>query len=325
LGDSGNFAEIIRDWIGCLGDPKKLQGFANSTLGEHWKITVIKSSESELLKARTDLEPQTVPGSAVAITAGIDPQKYGFWFTVRAWARDYNSWLIHYGFLTHWAEVEQLLFETHYPIVGTEGKTKGIWRACLDTGGGKGQYDFDPSMTEQAYWWLRDNAIGKGCTVYGTKGATRPLAGKIHVGKMLDQTPSGQPLPGGIRLIHLNTDDLKDMYHFRLQNAVDGDAQAAYLHKETGTDYAKQILAEEKILNEKGLQEWIRIKQDNHYLDCECMTMVAADPEFYGGGINLFKYGEAERDRKLKAHIERKKAARERRDWREYRPKYLNR
>jgi phage terminase large subunit GpA-like protein len=325
LGDAGYFPVLIRDWIKCLDSPKKKQGFYNSTLGDYWQQTILKSSEHRILQARADLDPQIVPAAAIALTAGIDPQKYGFWFVVRAWAKNYDSWLIHYGFLTNWDEVENLLFETQYPIAGSEDRAKPIWRACLDTGGGKGEDDFDPTMTEQAYWWLRSNAIGRGCYVYGIKGATRPLAGKIHVGKPLDQTPAGKPLPGGIRLIHIDTDQLKDQFHFRLENAINGDLQGSYLHRETGIDYAKQILAEEKVLNDRGIQEWIRIRRDNHFLDCECMAAIAADPEFLGGGINILRIREEKQQQKIKAQVEQKRKVKQKRDWREYRPKYLNR
>ena len=66
-------------------------------------------------------------------------------------------------------------------------------------------------------------------------------------------------------MIHLDTDQLKDSYHFRLENALEDKPQGAFLHRETGLDYARQILAEEKILNEKGLQEWIRIRREPTY------------------------------------------------------------
>lgn len=326
LGDAGDLSVIVSEWIDSLDDPKKIQGFVNSTLGTAWKQTITKTSEEKILKARADIDPQTVPAAAIALTAGIDPQKYGFWFVVRAWARDFSSWLIHYGFLTSWDEVENLCFKTRYPIANNPDlPAMPIWRALIDTGGGAGQIDYDPSMTEQAYWWIRDNATGRGCNIYGVKGATRPLAGKIHIGKPLDQTPAGKPLPTGIRLIHLNTDSLKDQFHFRLKKALEGEIQGAYLHRETGTDYAKQILAEEKIVNEKGLPEWIAIRRDNHFLDCECMAHVAADPEFIGGGINILNIAHAERDRKLKAQVERKKKSRKPRDWREKRPGWLER
>src|SRR5574343_537262 len=138
LGKSGDLSKLVAAWAAAFrsGDPKVMQGFVNSTLAEPWIQTVIKRSESEVLKARADVESQVVPVGAVGLTCGVDPQKYGFYFTVRAWARDYQSWLIHYGRLSTWAEVFGLLFETAYPIAGSALKAR-IWRAAIDTGGTK--------------------------------------------------------------------------------------------------------------------------------------------------------------------------------------------
>jgi phage terminase large subunit GpA-like protein len=284
LGKSGDIPRIVRDFIGCLGDPKKLQGFVNSTLAEPWKIKIIKTSEEELLRTKVDIGPQQVPAEAVALTAGIDPQKVGFWYVVRAWAKDYTSWLVHYGFLLSWGDVEEFLFNTRYPVIGTD-REMPIWRCAMDTGGGK--FDDDPSMTEAAYWWIRANGQGRGCRVYATKGSARPLAGKIGLGKKLDKTPSGVPLPGSLQLILIDTTDMKDTVHYRIGNALEGDPQPAFLHRETGVDYARQILAEEKVVDEKGMQVWVQIRPDNHLLDCEVLAHSAADPEFMGGGVNI--------------------------------------
>jgi phage terminase large subunit GpA-like protein len=198
LGKSGDIPKLVRDYIDCLDDPKKLQGFVNSTLAEPWKMVVTRQSEAMILKARSDLPPQEIPIDAIALTCGIDPQKVGFWFVVRAWTRDFTSWLVHYGFLPDWIDIENLLFNTSYPA-GDSGKMMRIWRAAIDTGGGR--FDDDASMTEQAYWWIRLNGVGRGARVWATKGSARPLAGKVTLGKNLDRTPSGKPLPGGLQLI----------------------------------------------------------------------------------------------------------------------------
>lgn len=284
LGMAGDIPRIVADFISCLGDPKKLQGFVNSTLAEPWKILIIKTSVDQLLKTRVDLEPQVVPAEAVALTCGIDPQKIGFYFVVRAWAKDYTSWLIHYGFLLSWEDVDEFLFNTRYPVAGSD-RSMPIWRCGMDTGGGK--FFDDPSMTEAAYWWIRQNGQGRGCRVFATKGSARPLAGKIGLGKKLDKTPSGVPLPGSLQLMLIDTSDMKDTVHYRIGNALSGDPQAAYLHKQTGGDYARQILAEEKQIDEKGMQIWVQIRNDNHWLDCEVLAHSTADPEFIGGGVNI--------------------------------------
>ena len=184
-----------------------------------------------------------------------------------------------------WDDVGHLLFDTYYPIEDKKYSTP-IWRAAIDTGGGKVQSDWDPSMTEQAYWWIRKN-MGRGCLIWGTKGSARELTGKVSTGKFLDRMPSGKPIEGGLQLVILDTDKLKDQYHYRLQQAIEGEDQAAYLHKDTEETYARHIMAEEKQLDDKGLQTWVQIRPDNHLFDCEVLNMAVSDPEWIGGGVNL--------------------------------------
>lgn len=267
-------------------DLEKFKDFKNKHEAVPWKQIIISSNEENVLRARCDLLPQTVPQEAMALTCGVDVQKFGFWFIVRAFAADYTSWLVHHGFLTTWADVEQLLFDTIYPVVDSEKKMR-IFRVCMDTGGGDKYQGM--SMTEEIYWWLRDNNRGRGCRVWGTKGSSHTLPGKLQVGKPLDKTPSGKLLPGGLRIISVDTVKMKDAYHYHLNRAIEGLPQGAYLHKEIGADYADQILAEEKQITDRGIEEWVQIRANNHYLDCECLAMLAADPEFPGGGVNLIR------------------------------------
>jgi len=286
LGDSGDLPTLVDNWIRCIrsGDPRELQGFINSTLALPWKQVIVTTTEDAILQARCDLEPQVVPQQAIALICSIDVQKYGYWFVVRAWARDFTSWNIHYGYLTTWDEVETLLFETTYPIQDSE-LSMGIWRAVIDTGGGEGG---ELSLTEQAEFFIRYN-MGRGCQLWGTKGASREMEQLIKVGRPLDKTPSGKPIPGGIQIISLNTGRLKDNFHYRLQQAVEGGPRPSYLHAQTDMQYARQILAEEKREIKPGVYRWVKIGDDNHYLDCECMNLAAADPEWPGGGVNIYK------------------------------------
>jgi len=323
LGKSGDISKLVADFLACkrAGDPKRMQGFVNSTLAEPWTQAVLKTTEAEILRARVDLKPQTVPVDAIALTAGIDPQKYGFWFTVRAWAKDFRSWLIHYGFLTSWEEVESLLFATEYPRADGKGHPLRIWRAGIDTGGT--QFDNDPSMTQQAYAFARENGSGRGCQVRACKGSSRPLTRKVSNPTVLDSYPSGKPIPGGLALYRIDTDSVKDQFFYRLNQAQEAGPHSAFLHKKVGVDYARQILAEEKRLNEKGVQEWVRIRPDNHLLDCECLAMIVADPEWPGGGINVLAEHVRRTVAKQQATIERKKKKQEPRSFYE-RPGWLN-
>lgn len=275
-------------FLAGLKDLSKKMAFITQHAAEPWKLVVQTSSEVEILKARTELPPQTVPDEAVALTMGIDVQKYGFWFVVRAWERDYTSWMIHYGELASWEEVEDMIYNRFYPRMSDPSKGLSIWRAAIDTGGS--DTGLGISMTEASYWWLINNvpraaSFGKG--IYGTKGSSNRIHGIFKTGEELLKTPSGKKLPAWLRLILIDTHSMKDIYHYHLNQAANADQQGAYLHSETNRLYARQILAEEKRKDRKGIEEWVRIRKDNHLFDAEILAMSLAHYQWPSGGVNI--------------------------------------
>lgn len=280
-----SLSECAGMFLRGLGDPDKLQIFVTQYKAQPWKQTVTEKTEDKILAAKVkNLPAQHAPETAVALTCGVDVQKYGFWFLVRAWARDYTNWKIHHGFVNTWAEIEDLLFMREYPRIGG-GPGLRIWRAGFDTGGGK--YQEERSSAEEVYFWITKNR-GRGCQLWPTKGASRPLAAKVSIGKALERAPSGKAIPGGVQIISLDTNKLKDLYHFRIEKAMDGGGpMSAYLDQDTGRDYARQILAEVKEKQKNGAELWVQKHRDNHLLDCEVIAQALADPEWPGGGVHL--------------------------------------
>jgi terminase, large subunit len=282
-----SLSESAAAFLRGLKDRNKLKDFLNNYAAEPWKSVIVTAGEADIFKCKVELPQHTVPQNAVALTAGIDVQKHGFYYVVRAWGKDYTSWLIDYGFLGNWSDVDHLLFQKRYPVQGCD-RVAGIWRAAIDTGGGK--YDSQMSSTEETYLWLQSRmGYGAGCRVWGVKGSSHPLATKMRIGNPLNKTPSGKPLKIGMRSILLDSDRLKDVFFYRLERAQEQLPSGAYLHAATDEDYAKQILAEEKRIDEKGFEKWEKkhSSSPNHYLDCECMCLIVADWEWPGGGVNL--------------------------------------
>lgn len=285
-----SLATVAAAFVKGKTDINKLKDFANKHAAEPWKLTVISKDESGILAARVpDLLPQTVPESAIALTCGIDVQKYGFWFAVRAWAADMTSWLIHYGFVETEEDMDRIIFDTQYPV-GDTGRTMRIFRVCKDTGGGE-KYE-NMTMTEETYYWLIKNRGRGGVSIWGTKGASNPLPGMLKIGGEILTTASGKKLPAALRIITVDTHKAKDQYHYRLQMATTEETRnlpgAAFLHSGTGQDYAAQILAEEKQITEKGGEEWVNIHQRaNHLLDAEILAAACVEMEFPGGGLRL--------------------------------------
>ena len=89
-------------------------------------------------------------------------------------------------------------------------------------------------------------------------------------------------------MVMIDTEKLKDAYHYRLHQALEGLSMAAYLHAETNAEYVSHILAEEKRRDRHGRESWVKVRKDNHLFDCEIIAMALAEPEWPGGGVHLF-------------------------------------
>jgi phage terminase large subunit GpA-like protein len=313
-----SLAGVAAAFLRGLTDMNKFKDFHNKHLAEPWKWTLISKESSQVLAARLNSFPaQIVPEEAIALLCGVDVQKEGFWFVVRAFDAMLTSWLIHYGFLATWGDVEKLLFETAYPIADKvgfcfTGRNMRIFRAAVDTGGGK-KYE-DMTMTEETYFWLLKNRGRGGVNVWGTKGSSTVLPGMLSLGPAIMSTPAGKKLPGALRILSVDTHKAKDQFHYRLALAANPDDRnlpgAAFLHKDVSADYVAQILAEQKQINEKGIEEWVNKHQrPNHLFDAEVLCAACAEMEFPGGGLRLLAEHlkrQNQRDPKTTAHSKRR-------------------
>lgn len=270
----------------------KLRTFKNDWLAEEFKDTIHEKSEDSILALRCEMAPHIVPAAAVALTAGIDCQKDGFYFVVRAWAKDYTNWLIRYGYVLSWDDIYRILYEESYKVEGKEAPMS-VWRAGIDTGGGS---DGDQSMTASAYRWISTRG---GAKVFGTKGASRIQSQPIKL-SLINTMPGKRniPIPGaGVRLCMIDTILFKDVFHNQMQ-IKDGDPGCVYLHADTDMDYASQIVSEEKVRDQKGVYRWEHVRGENHYLDAEVIAFAMASP-FFMGGVDMIasRSGAAGKDR----------------------------
>lgn len=278
-----SLSSVVAAHLRGLDDPGKKMVFVTQHEAKVWKETITIQEEDVILEHRTNIPPLMIPKEAVALTAGIDVQKHGFWFIVRAWAEDLTSWLIQYGFLASFEDVKTLIFQTTYQIEGSQN-TMEIWRAAMDTGGGESESE-DWTRTEEIYMWLRENGQGR---VFGTKGSSRAQLQRVRT-TVIDKLPrSNVVIPGGLELRLLDTDAFKGLLHWRLERGWELDAkgnrvapkeesQRFFLHADTEKDYATQILAEQLCRDKKGRKFWKKVRRANHLLDAECLAAACAD------------------------------------------------
>ncbi len=266
-------ADIAADFLEAKrsGSTAAWMKFYNSRLAEGYDPAAKQTDEERVLSLRCPLPARTVPAAAVALTCGIDVQQHGFWFVVRAWAEHLESWLVDYGFLPAWDDVQALVFDTRYPVEGN-GREMGIWRAAMDSGGTRA-VDETQSRTEEVYQFVRKYG---GRKLFAVKGASRSQMRRVRP-SVIDKMKSGKAIPGGLTLYILDTHEFKDLIYARMEPEH---IQPMHLHSETGVDYAAQICAEKCVL-EKGQMKWVQVARHNHLLDCEVMAAAAADQEWF--------------------------------------------
>lgn len=254
--------------------PAVRQQYINGLWALPWRAVEMETREDRVLeRLDPDLPPRTVPGDAVALTAGVDVQKRGFWFCVYAWRPDLSSTLIDYGRLPDWDAAHALLHETRYPFENDgprAGESLGLWRAGMDSGGTRTREDV-VSRTEEVYNYVRRHGAGK---VFACKGASHASHTPVRA-TSIDRLPSSRiRIPGGLWLYLLDTHYFKSLIFGRLEPDA---RQPLTLHRETDTAFAAQICAEALVRDKNGKLAWVRKNRNNHYLDCTVMASACVD------------------------------------------------
>jgi phage terminase large subunit GpA-like protein len=292
------FGMVAREFLESKDYPERLMNWKNSWMAEPWVERYEVKTGAQMLDNVVETAPLIVPKGSVGLTCGIDPSGGGFWFVVLAWKPDMSPHLVRYGFLAVWSEVTSLVWESSYQIEGQENRVQ-IWRAALDTGGTERE-GHDLTMTEQAYDWLRRYGRGK---CFGVKGMSHPSMRKIKI-STIDKMPQGQPIPGGITLLNLDTEAFKDAVHYRLM-IKEGFPGRFTFHKETGEDFLAHLLSEEKRVDFRtGRTAWVQVKKQGHWLDACVYAYAVADPELQGGVRILGPAGQVAKRRMISRGIE---------------------
>lgn len=283
----GDLSEIVRSFLDCKDDPQKFQSFVNNCLGEYWTDRVSKPDDNLFSACRWSHEAGFIPDDAVCLTIGIDVQKRGFWYVVRAWTREETSYKIEHGYIRTEAELDELVFLKAWPTV--DGRYMGIWRAGIDTGGGKrageaGSEETEISSTDWVCRWYLKNRM-RGVQIILTKGSSKELPTLIKIGAPMMKTSDGKSIKNGLQIVSIDTNKTKDLFFWRIAETKKSEPVCpSYTSADDQEDYFDQLKAEEKRRDRKtGKTKWVQIGKDNHYLDCEQMQIALASRELFGG------------------------------------------
>lgn len=268
-----SLSSVMAAWFEALGDPDKMKSWWNGFAAQPANVVAAESSEDRLKTFMLpELPPLVVPDRAQAVTFSVDMQKDHFYHSTCAHWVDATTdegraeeWIIDQGKVGSFQELSELIYGSRFRKDGTTNQFLGVWRANLDTGGGKNEWE-DESRTMQAYRWLLKQRPG---VVFGSKGMSRRDPG-IHVKfKMLQRFPNGKAMKQGLRLYFIDTDAFKDLLFWRFseESMDEGKYQEPiHFHAKTPDEYFYQLCSEKKVL-QKGKYIW-KAKRANHWLDC---------------------------------------------------------
>jgi phage terminase large subunit GpA-like protein len=245
------------------GATGSLHNFINSSLAEPWieDEHVKRRSTHDLQRLCDKRQPGEIPDQGVlALTMGADTQDNGFWYVVRAWGRDLESWLVREGFCPDLETLRTIASESRYQ--DSRGNLYAVSRVFIDSGGHR---------TGEIYELARKNPL-----FVPVKGEIR-LSGRPWSVSVLDSIPRRDgkryPVPGGLQLMRLDVTYYKDLLAGKL-NLEPGSPGFFHLHEAVSGDYLAQMTAEYK--DEKGHWKCPRHK-GNHLWDCEVYCLAAAD------------------------------------------------
>ncbi len=253
------WGKIASEFLESKDDPAKLMDFINSRLAEPFKEVVSKRKEEDILRWRTDLPPGVGPQNTCAFVAGVDVQENGFYYTIYAFEKT-DAYLVRYGFVGSWTELEDVLFASKYKVNGHDTGFR-VFRVFIDAG----------ARTAEVYDWCRQRVP----VVFPIKGASTRTGAPFRETE-IEKRPGarGRRWASPLRLVLIDTNYYKDEIARRLEFG------GLYFHAETANDFAMQMIAEEKRKVKKGnryVEEWVRVHRANHYLDCTVYALACAD------------------------------------------------
>ncbi len=262
-----NWSDIATEFLKSKDFIELLMNFVNSWLAEVWEEKIEETTVDRVRAHACEYTEGIVPDEAVVLTAGIDVQKDHFYYVIRGWGYEEQSWLVRSGSLEYWDDLVEVLFKTEYRKFSGE-ETLPVYMTCVDSG----------FRTDEVYhfcrkWHDRAKAI---------KGQEELTDGRFYRASKIDiNSRTGSIIKNGLVLWNLNVTQYKDKIS-RL--VASKDPAKWHLFKNPSDEYLAQFTAEHKVLirnrnTGKAKEVWQKKRSSiaNHYLDAEVYAIAAAD------------------------------------------------
>jgi len=254
------FGQIAQKFLRSKDDAISFMNFMNGWLAEPWEPSSATMNSDAVMKLQRPYERMTVPKEAQILTCGIDVQLDHMWYEVRAWGARVTSWLIDYGRVETWAEIEEILDK---PWRTELGQDILIHLAFLDSG----------YRTEEVYEFC---AAHSGLA-YPTKGSSSAVVKSPLLESQVEKAEWG-----GLKLFIVDTNYYKNFISGRIHPTSEM-PERWFVYEGIHREYAEQICSEHRVkeIDSKGRvkEVWKPVTEHtpNHLLDCSVLTTAAAE------------------------------------------------
>jgi phage terminase large subunit GpA-like protein len=133
------WTELANEWLLKRENPRDLQTFVNTTLGEPWEDRGEKVEGSALLARAENYGSENIPDAIKSLTGGIDVQGNRLEVQIIGWGDRDESWVIDYQIFygdpsqqSVWVELDNYLLTRYHTDGGREVRLRA---ACVDIGG----------------------------------------------------------------------------------------------------------------------------------------------------------------------------------------------
>lgn len=264
------FGQCAAKWIraNASGNQERIRGVINTDFGELYAFRGEATPPTVVRESCGPYKSGEIPAGVRVLTCGVDVQKRRLVYAVRGWGYSMESWLLDYGDI-HGDTDQRLVWDELADLLGRPFGTERpltIRRMGIDSGYRPGDKWRRPENMVYAFCQANKRAVP-------TKGRDRlpkPLQPSL-----IDVTFRGQIHRKGLMLWHLDSDYFKQDIQQRLF-LPPGQAGRFWVPQDVSEDYCLQLTAETRVMKASGLATWVRVRPDNHFLDCEAINVAMA-------------------------------------------------
>lgn len=261
------WSDIAAEFLRSKDYVELLMNFVNSWLAEVWEEKVEETSIEKIKLLAREYEEGIVPNDVIVLTAGVDVQKDHFYYVIRGWGYQEESWLIRSQRVEYWEDIVDAIFKTEYKRLNG-ADVLSVFMTCIDSG-----YRTDEVYEFCRYWSDLTKAI---------KGQEEISGGRFYSPTKIDiNARTGSVIQGGLVLWNVNVSQYKD----KINRLVSMRNPAKWhLFQNPSEQYLMQFTSEHKVLlrnRNTGVAKEVwqkkRAASANHFLDAEVYAMAAAD------------------------------------------------